>query len=260
MNRRTRRVIVHVPADAAASAERQPTWVCLIVGLCFGIALVLPRLLAGTDDGIPQPIADERPCLKPSRPLREIAFGGFAELSISPRTVVAGNEVEVQLVFTCQTGWWELLNPFLLPSENSPSQIAVFGENGTYVGDLLRHRGSSATTKKATWLLVRSGDTVGTQVRIPTRSGVRKPTGVAVENVRNSGTSTTLVLLPGKYFLQAIYTGRFLAVRSRNAERRDGDKPAEVAEKASDEELFRSNVVTVEVCEAGQVKEATTEE
>lgn len=162
---------------------------------------------------------------------------GSAELVASPTRLKAGEEVELRLTYVNEgMGHW-FFNPFFSNFVPHPAMIAVFDSDKRYVGSgLTEDLGSKTTVGSQNWAyLPTEGTAVGTTFRV--RAG------------RLPGVDETLP--PGKYYLQVIFFNSFIGL-SRHANRHNiGPQDGQLVVETFDrDELFRSNIVEVELLAA----------
>lgn len=169
---------------------------------------------------------------------RDAVTKGSATLSISNKNVQIGKRFSIDLRFTNEGRGGRIFNPFFRGKIPRPATIAVFDASKQYVGSYLSAPLYSYTgTRQEDWVYVSGKGYVGTTLSL--LAG------------HLPGATSTDVLPPGRYFLQAIYNKGFVNFRnsvelSKIPPEQFGETLIELYGSYDHSELFRSNIVEIE--------------
>lgn len=163
------------------------------------------------------------------------ALHGSATIKAPNVPIRVGEKFDLELRFANQSSEWTFFNPFFERELPVPAALAVYDAEKKYVGNYFAfHRRRQRDAEERHWVLIPRGGFVGTTFEL--LAG------------RLPGTNTaTPSLLPGKYYLQAIFFNGFIG---KDSARRTFVRPEDgnqIAEHFDTHELFRSNVIEIEL-------------
>lgn len=185
----------------------------------------------------------------PEQTLELPSFAGRATISVRGQ-VRHMADLDIRVVFECTRGGRVLYNPFLDRSFPLPCRISLYDLKGDCVGSLLSPQSRQAACHKDAWIDLQCGQCVGGTVRLRVRR--QRPDGSILCVWPRNVTGRSLELQPGTYRIQAQYLNRLIAIQSGS----DGvtpEPPRRISdEKWLDRELFRSNLVEIQVGNEGQ--------
>jgi hypothetical protein len=150
-----------------------------------------------------------------AKPLDQGSIDGVSVVRLRPSTISSGQVLTIECSFRCTGGAGDVWNGFLSEDALLPAQIVITSADGSFRQELLERRKPSRAGREPTrWLLLRSTDTIGRELRVLVNGTPDDPTS---EHER----SRSITLKSGEYFVQAIYNHWLIAPRQLG-EGRDG--------------------------------------
>ena len=165
---------------------------------------------------------------KPGYDLKNNSVHGRVTLKANKKECRVDETIELDIRLEILRGGARFHNVKLLPLSPRSAILAVFDDEGTYIGDALGYRLNKRAVPRPKWTELYTGPGTYHGPRLYFRPGLGPP--------QNLNTGPTLPKLePGQYQLQLIYLRRFIDFH-------DG-----ISRDQQEQELFRSNIMKLKV-------------